>query len=101
MLDGMYMAHPFLAKYGSLFNDNAAIDTAVNQTLFAYNQLYQSSSHLIKHAWKEPGSSGTVSWDDGWQFHFGLVARDGLVCDGLVDELKFVPSGACPPAVNC
>jgi unsaturated rhamnogalacturonyl hydrolase len=30
MLDGMYMAHPFLAKYGSMFGDNAAIDTAVN-----------------------------------------------------------------------
>ena len=31
LLDGVYMAHPFLAKYGRLFNDNAAMDTAINQ----------------------------------------------------------------------
>ena len=46
MLDGMYMAHPFLAKYGRMFGDNAAIDTAVNQTLFAYTQLYASGTKL-------------------------------------------------------
>lgn len=94
MLDGMYMAHPFLAKYGSLFNDNAAIDTAVNQTLFAYNQLYQSGSHLIKHAWKEPGSSGTVSWDDVAGNSTSVWSRAmGWFVMALVDELKFVPSG--------
>jgi rhamnogalacturonyl hydrolase YesR len=51
MLDDIYIGHPFLAKYGSLFGDNAAIDTAVNQTLFLYNQLYDNTTHLIKQAW--------------------------------------------------
>jgi unsaturated rhamnogalacturonyl hydrolase len=57
MLDGMYMAHPFLAKYGRLFNDNAAIDTAVNQTLYTYYQLYSGTTHLIKHAWHDGASN--------------------------------------------
>ena len=57
MLDGIYMAHPFLAKYGRLFGDNAAIDTAVNQTLFVYNQLYDNTTHLIKHAWTSTPAS--------------------------------------------
>ena len=92
MLDGMYMAHPFLAKYGSLFNDNAAMDTAVNQVLFAYNQLYVSSTHLIKHAWKEPGSSGSVSWDDVAGNSTSVWSRAmGWYVMALVDILKYVP----------
>jgi unsaturated rhamnogalacturonyl hydrolase len=42
LIDGVYMMHPFLAKYGRMFSDNAAIDTAVNQTLYIYNQLYDN-----------------------------------------------------------
>ena len=93
MLDGMYMAHPFLAKYGRLFGDNAAIDTAVNQTLFAYNQLYVSGTHLIKHAWKEPGSSGTVAWDDAAGNSTSVWSRAmGWYTMALVDILKYVPA---------
>ncbi|HLG39488.1 MAG TPA: glycoside hydrolase family 88 protein, partial [Chitinophagaceae bacterium] len=92
MLDGMYMAHPFLAKYGSLFGDNAAIDTAVNQTLFAYNQLYVSGTKLIKHAWKEPGSSGSVSWDDAAGNSTSVWSRaTGWYMMALIDILKYVP----------
>jgi unsaturated rhamnogalacturonyl hydrolase len=92
MLDGMYMAHPFLAKYGKLFGDNAAMDTAVNQVLFAYNQLYVSGTHLIKHAWKEPGSSGTVSWDDVAGNSTSVWSRAmGWYMMALVDILKYVP----------
>jgi unsaturated rhamnogalacturonyl hydrolase len=93
MLDGMYMGHPFLAKYGSMFSDPAAIDTAVNQTLFCYNQLYSSSLKLIKHAWKEPGSSGTVSWDDAAGNSTSVWSRAmGWYMMALVDILKYVPA---------
>jgi unsaturated rhamnogalacturonyl hydrolase len=93
MLDGMYMAHPFLAKYGRMFSDNAAIDTAVNQTLFAYNQLFVAGTKLIKHAWKEPGSSGTVSWDDGAGNSTSVWSRAmGWYTMALVDILKYVPA---------
>ncbi len=94
MLDGMYMAHPFLAKYGRMFGDNAAIDTAVNQVLFAYNQLYVSGTKLIKHAWKEPGSSGSVSWADGAGNSTSVWSRAmGWYVMAVVDILKYVPAG--------
>ena len=51
LLDGIYMAQPFLAKYGSVFNDNAALDTAVNQTILLYSHLYSNTTKLVKHAW--------------------------------------------------
>lgn len=92
MLDGMYMAHPFLAKYGHLFGDAAAIDTAVNQTLFAYTQLYVSGTKLVKHAWKEPGSSGSVAWDDAAGNSTSVWSRAmGWYTMALVDILKYVP----------
>ena len=96
MLDGMYMAHPFLAKYGKMFGDNAAIDTAVNQTLFAYNQLYVSSNKLVKHAWKEPGTPGTpASWTpDGAGNSPSVWSRAmGWYMMAVVDILKYVPAG--------
>jgi unsaturated rhamnogalacturonyl hydrolase len=96
MLDGMYMAHPFLAKYGRLFNDAAAIDTAVNQVLFAYNQLYVSGTNLIKHAWHEPGSSypATVpTWPDAAGNSTSVWSRAmGWYTMALVDLLKYVPA---------
>jgi len=60
LLDGIYMAQPFLAKYGALFNDHAATDTAVNQAIMLYNHLYSNTTHLIKHAWDY--DKNTYAW---------------------------------------
>ncbi len=93
MLDGIYMAHPFLAKYGSMFGDNAAIDTAVNQTLFVYSQLYDPTTHLIKHAWTStPGSypawanSSTGNSASVWSRAMGWYMM------AVVDILKYIPA---------
>lgn len=91
MLDGIYMLHPFLAKYGRLFNDNAAIDTAVNQTLYVYNQLYNSANHLIRHAWNPTktqtwANATTGNSSEVWSRAMGWFAM------ALIDELKYVPS---------
>jgi unsaturated rhamnogalacturonyl hydrolase len=91
MLDGMYMAHPFLAKYGSLFSDAAAIDTAVNQILFCYNQMYVSATHLIKHAWTSTPASYT--WDGaGGNSNTYWSRAMGWYMMALVDVLKYVPA---------
>jgi len=91
MLDGMYMAHPFLAKYGSLFGDNAAMDTAINQTLFTYNQLYDPVTHLIKHAWTSTPAAYT--WDGTGGNSTAVWSRAmGWYMMALVDILKYVPA---------
>lgn len=91
LLDGIYMAHPFLAKYGRMFNDNAAIDTAVNQTLRIYNQLYDGTTHLIKHAWNP---TKTQTWANATTGNSTSVwsRAMGWFVMALVDELKYVPS---------
>ncbi|HTL08094.1 MAG TPA: glycoside hydrolase family 88 protein [Chitinophagaceae bacterium] len=92
MLDGIYMAHPFLVKYGRLFNDNAAIDTAVNQALFVYGQLYDNSTHLIKHAWTSTpaaypawANASTGNSSEVWSRAMGWYMM------ALVDILKYLP----------
>lgn len=91
MLDGIYMLHPFLAKYGSLFGDNAAIDTAVNQTLFLYNQLYDNTTKLIKHAWNP---TKTQTWANATTGNSTSVwsRAMGWYMMALVDILKYVPA---------
>ena len=91
LIDGMYMLHPFLTKYGSMFNDNAAIDTAVNQTLFVYNQLYDPARHLIRHAWNP---TKTQSWADPVTGNSSEVWSRGMgwFTMALVDILKYLPA---------
>jgi unsaturated rhamnogalacturonyl hydrolase len=93
MLDGMYMAHPFLAKYGRLFNDNAAIDTAVNQVLFMYNQLYDGTTHLIKHAWTS--TPGSYTWANATTGNSSEVwsRAMGWYVMAITDILKYLPTG--------
>ena len=93
MLDGIYMAHPFLAKYGSMFGDNAAIDTAVNQTLFIYSQLYDNTTHLIKHAWTSTPAS-YPAWANAVTGNSSEVwsRAMGWYMMALVDILKYVPA---------
>ena len=91
LIDGIYMLHPFLAKYGVMFNDNAAIDTAVNQTLYIYNQLYDNSRHLIRHAWNP---TNTQAWADPVTGNSSEVWSRGMgwFTMALVDILKYIPS---------
>lgn len=90
LADGIYMLHPFLVKYGKMFNDAAAIDTAVNQTLFVYNKLYNSSTKLLKHAWNP---TRTQSWANSAGVSTTYWSRGmGWFCVALVDILKNLPA---------
>src|SRR5438309_656069 len=51
MLDGIYMAHPFLVKYGRMFNDPVCYDTATSQALMLASHVYDNTIHLARHAW--------------------------------------------------
>lgn len=91
LIDGVYMLHPFLARYGKLMGDNAAIDTAINQTLYIYNQLYDGARHLIRHAWN---STKTEVWADPVTGNSSEVWSRGMgwFTMALVDILKNVPA---------
>lgn len=90
LIDGIYMLHPFLAKYGRMFNDNAAIDTAVNQTLYVYYQLTDNVKHLIRHAWNP---TKTQTWADPVTGNSSEVWSRGMgwFTMALVDILKYLP----------
>ena len=90
MLDGIYMAQPFLAKYGSMFNDTVCTNTATFQALMLGSHVYDSTEHLAKHAWdytktkvwanSKTGASGEV-WSRGLGWYMMAV----------VDILRFLP----------
>jgi unsaturated rhamnogalacturonyl hydrolase len=91
MLDGMYMAHPFLVKYGVLFSDNTAVNTGVDQVLLLDGIVHDYTTHLAKHAWNY---DKTKSWANGttglspevWSRALGWYAM------ALVDILKYLPT---------
>ncbi len=89
-LDGLYMASPFLARYGATFGKPELIDDAVKQFLICARRTYDSRTGLYYHAYDE---SRNQRWADpvtgrspnfwgrsvGWWFM------------ALVDVLDYVP----------
>jgi unsaturated rhamnogalacturonyl hydrolase len=51
--DGIYMASPFLAKFGAVFGEPAAVDEAVKQVLLAEKHLRDAKTGLLYHGWDE------------------------------------------------
>ena len=52
-LDGLYMASPFLARYGAEFNRPDLIDEAVKQFTLCHKHTYSPETGLYHHAWDE------------------------------------------------
>jgi unsaturated rhamnogalacturonyl hydrolase len=89
-LDGVYMAGPFLVRYGTEFDDPVAIDEVANEILLVARYLRDPKTGLYYHGWDE---SREQSWSDpvtglsksfwgrgmGW---FGMA---------LVDVLDYLP----------
>jgi len=60
--DGVFMALPFLARYGQMFGDSAsANDEVTNQLLIYYKHLNDPATGLLWHAYDE---SGAQPWAD-------------------------------------
>jgi len=91
MLDGIYMAQPFLAKYGSMFNDTTCLNTATFQTLLLASHVYDSTEHLVKHAWDY---SKTKPWANPVTGASSEVWSRGLgwYVMAIVDILRFLPA---------
>lgn len=92
LLDGIYMAEPFLAKYGFLFGDQAALNTALDQLLLIFGQNFDKDSHLLYHGWDY---SKTQSWSkvkpngvSPWVWSRAM----GWYVMALVDILEYTPT---------
>ncbi|MBN2166923.1 MAG: glycoside hydrolase family 88 protein [Marinilabiliaceae bacterium] len=90
-LDGIYMAEPFLVKYGNLFNDTAYCSAeATFQVLLLADHAYDQTKKLLYHGWDE---TKTASWANSttgvspeiWSRAMGWYAM------AMVDILKYLP----------
>lgn len=89
-LDGLYMASPFLAQYGLMFDKPAYIDEAVHQLITVAKHTYDAKAGLYKHAWDE---SRSQKWADPVTGHSpNFWGRSiGWYAMALVDNLDFIP----------
>lgn len=90
-LDGLYMATPFLAEYGSFFNDKYAFDEVVRQITLIANKTYDKNTGLYTHGWDE---SKNQAWCDSitGKSHNFWGRSVGWYLMSMVDALDFLPA---------
>lgn len=89
-IDGVYMANPFLLKYGVIFSDSESIDTALFQTFLAASRMFNIETHLPYHGWdyqknKSWASPITGTATEVWSRNVGWFSM------ALVDMLEYLP----------
>ena len=89
-LDGLYMASPFLARYGATFDKPELIDDAVKQFLICARRTFDNRTGLYFHAYDE---SRNQRWADPTTGHApNFWGRSmGWWFMALVDVLDYVP----------
>ena len=89
-LDGLYMASPFMARYGAEFNRPEWIDEAVKQFTLCHQHTYDTKTGLYYHAWNEDRSQ---RWADPETDHSpNFWGRSiGWWFMALVDALEYIP----------
>jgi len=82
-VDALYMACPFLARYGRAADEPAAFDDAVRQFELQRTRLQDPHTGLFRHNWRETPNSLVQSafWSRG----------NGWVTAGIVDTLEHLP----------
>lgn len=89
-LDGLYMASPFLARYGATFDRPDLIDDAVKQFLICARRTFDNRTGLYFHAYDE---SRNQRWSDPTTGHSpNFWGRSmGWWFMALVDVLDYIP----------
>jgi unsaturated rhamnogalacturonyl hydrolase len=89
--DGIYMAEPFLMRYGKVFEDvEYSARTATEQAILLAEHVYDSAKNLLYHAWdptREASWADPVSGVSGFVWSRGM----GWYCMALVDILDYLP----------
>ena len=90
-LDGIFMAAPFYAEYGKLFNEAAAFADAAQQIRLAARHMGDPETGLFYHGWDESKEQDWANKTTGTSSNFwgrGL----GWYSMALVDVLDFLPA---------
>ncbi|MBN2546820.1 MAG: glycoside hydrolase family 88 protein [Spirochaetes bacterium] len=90
-LDGIYMAEPFLIKFGYLFNDSDYCnDESTFQAILIANHAQDQNTGLLYHGWDEDKDK---SWADEKTGVSGFVWSRGMgwYMMALVDMLDYLP----------
>ena len=80
-LDGLFMASPFLAHYGKLFEEPAAFDDVAKQIVLMDRHAYDAKTGLYYHAWDEKRVQPWANKETGVSPQF-LESRHRLVRHG-------------------
>ena len=89
-LDGIYMAGPFMAQYGSKFNRPEWIDMAAHEAVKTFECTLDKKSGLLYHAWDESRSQAWCDPSTGHSPNFWGRAI-GWYFMAVVDILDFLP----------
>jgi unsaturated rhamnogalacturonyl hydrolase len=91
-LDGLYMAGPFYAHYGTVFGEPTDREDAARQLILADRHLYDPATGLYYHAWDAKDVQAWASPRGGHSPSFWGRA-EGWFAMATVDELDDLPAG--------
>ena len=89
-LDGLYMASPFLAQYGAVFNDTSALNDVATQILLVARNTRDAKTGLYYHAWDATHSQIWADSLTGHSANFWARAV-GWYAMAIVDVLDVLP----------
>jgi unsaturated rhamnogalacturonyl hydrolase len=89
-LDGIYMASPFLAQYGKIFNKPSAFDEVANQILWIESHTRDRKTGLLYHGWDESRAQEWADPKTGLSKSFWGRAM-GWYAMAIVDVLDSLP----------
>jgi unsaturated rhamnogalacturonyl hydrolase len=90
-LDGIYMAGPFLAQYGKVFNDTAAFNEIARQILLIARNTRDAKTGLYYHGWDAAREQIWADRETGRSPNFWGRAV-GWYAMALVDVLDYLPA---------
>jgi unsaturated rhamnogalacturonyl hydrolase len=91
-LDGLYMASPFLAEFGTRFNEPGLLDDAAQQILLVEKHTRDAKSGLLHHGWDESKQQRWADPTTGASPQFWGRAM-GWYAMAVVDVLDLLPMG--------
>jgi unsaturated rhamnogalacturonyl hydrolase len=89
-LDGIYMASPFIVRFGQMFDRPAGFDDAANQIIWIESHTRDNRTGLLYHGWDESRSQEWADPVTGCSKSFWGRAM-GWYAMGIVDTLEFLP----------